>query len=85
MKTYQIWTEGYESSGELGPPKLLDVTFGGPEPLPSDAFDTACRFLLGKDVGFDDSGPRPVFWGCRLYPTYEEALAVTEERRGKKP
>ena len=68
METYNIWMEGYVATGEYGTHSLLGTSKG-------NTFKEAVVKWVSNHPDykslFDEN--RLTIWGCKLYPTEEEA------------
>lgn len=68
METYNIWSEGYCATGGYGTHLLLGTSKG-------NSFKEAVINWMNNNPDykkfFDEN--RLTYWGCRLYPTEEEA------------
>ena len=68
MQTFKIWSEGYSATGEYGTHSLLGTSKG-------NSFKEAVINWMNNNPDykklFDEN--RLTYWGCRLYPTEEEA------------
>lgn len=61
---FDVWSEGYAATGESG-----GAVYHGQATAAS--FREACVKVLGRNELFDPT--RLTYWGCRLFPTEEEA------------
>ncbi|EDW8957589.1 hypothetical protein AVF70_001012 [Salmonella enterica subsp. enterica] len=64
---YQVWSEGYESTGNSGDAKLLGE-------VEADDFASACEVLFkesNRSQYFDRH--RLTYWGCRLLDNKKDA------------
>jgi hypothetical protein len=69
MKEWEIWSEGYITTGEHGL-----ATFEGR--ANGETFEEACINLLGDKLDKNkDGSPKLSIWACRLFPTEHEARA----------
>ena len=68
MKTYNIWEEGYCVTGGYGKHHLLGTSKG-------NTFKEAVINWINSHPNFKDLFDEDslTIWGCRLYPTEEEA------------
>jgi hypothetical protein len=78
-KQFGIWSEGYLATGMDGIPS--DPHFWGM--VEAETFQEACNKLAEKNEGFKNSydPKRMTYWGCRLYPSFDEANEFLKERR----
>ena len=74
MKTFEIWTEGYAATGEVG-----NATCHGTQE--AETFEEACIKLLGNDLDKDNREPdgyrryggRLCIWACRCFDNEADA------------
>ena len=68
MTQYQIWSEGYQATGEHG-----YATLHGE--VEASTFKDACCLLAGTQASFSAyfNPDTMTYWGCRLYDTEEQA------------
>ena len=68
METYNIWSEGYRATGGYGKHHLLGTSKG-------NTFKGAVISWINSHPNFKDLFDEDslTIWGCRLYPTEEEA------------
>lgn len=64
MKKWKIFSEGWRATGERG-----DALFHGE--VEAETFKEACDKLFKGDSDYNSE--RLCHWGCRLFPTWEEA------------
>lgn len=64
---YEIWREGYTCTGEYSPETLVCYGWG-------KSFEEACRRTLRNDRDYDPE--KNTIWGCKLYPTQEQARGI---------
>jgi len=76
IKEYDVWMEGYSITGNSAPACLLGT-------LKAGSFQEACDTLLEHDTLYNSMNLSR--WGCRLYPSEEQARKndVTYNRRNK--
>jgi hypothetical protein len=68
MRTFEIWSEGYQATGESG----KAVRHGSAK---GKTFNDACAALAEEDESFSkffDPG-RLTYWGCRLFDSRTKA------------
>ncbi|EBF8123335.1 hypothetical protein ACVY1S_002049 [Salmonella enterica subsp. enterica] len=67
MMKYQIWSEGYEATGNSGSAELLGE-------VEADDFASACSALFeGTDREKYFNKQRLTYWGCRLFDNEQDA------------
>lgn len=64
LKNYQIWSEGYQITGNSGAAHFRGEARG-------NSFAAACIALLGEDEYFD--AENLTYWSCRLFDNEEDA------------
>jgi len=76
MKEYEVWEEGGLITGNSAPACLLGTLTAG-------SFQEACDTLLEDDEFYNSMSLSR--WGCRLYPSEEQARKndVIYNRRNK--
>jgi len=68
MPGYSVWLEGYRCTGNSGTAQIIGTAM-------AETFADACRKVACKVKGrygrFDPE--KLTFWGCRAFPTRQEA------------
>lgn len=64
MKIYNIWREGYSTTGDYSPAMLLGSAAG-------ESFQAACNSFFEKDPYYNSE--KLSLWGCKLYDNGTEA------------
>ena len=82
MKEFGIWAEPYLCTGMEGvPSQPLRVARN----VKANTFEEACDFICNDPIiqeGWGNYDPvKRSLWGCKLYPTFEEAEAPWAELR----
>jgi len=66
---HDVWMEGYRANGQSAQARYLGSHYG-------QSFEEACREQVRThQLGADYNSERNTVWGCRLFPTEEEARA----------
>jgi hypothetical protein len=68
-KLWDVWMEGYATNGERAKAELLGS-------VEADSFHEACVKIAGKQFPSNYDSIRNCVWGCRLFPTGEEAAKL---------
>ena len=68
MPSFEIWSEGFSATGNSGTAQRWGNAVGR-------TFKEACLEYSRGDANFDNyfNLNRLTFWGCKLYPSEEEA------------